>query len=151
MHKFILLLIGLMIFIGGCGTTSKLSTIGIAQENKDVFILSTLISDYMWATKNPRIVNKFKLNLNELIQNDSLGRISNSFKKIELKYQDGITVYFQFSDSRDNNEIELTDKEVAKMKNLKWKMKNSIEQFDGQIQFHYQERFYRIRKIFIKE
>jgi len=74
------------------------------------------------------------LNLNELIRYDSLRRISNYFEKIELKCQKGhMVVYYQFSDSRDNKTIKLTDKEITEIQYVKWEVNDSIEQYDGEI------------------
>jgi len=143
----------IIIFIGGCDTTSKVNTINIVSEdNKDVFILSSLIRDYLQDARNTGIKYQEDLNLEKLVQYDSLRRISNYFEKIELKYQKGhISVYYQFSDSTGNKNIELTDKEIAEIQYVKWKVHDSIEQYDGEIQFNFGERFYRISKIIIKK
>lgn len=137
----------LIVFIGGCRTTSKVITNHIVSENnKDVFILSTLIQDYL------RNTNKRDLNLNELIGRDTLRRITNNFEKIELINRGGhIAVKFKFSNSRDKNKIELNAKETEIINNLRWIIKESKEQYDGEIQFDYGERFYRRRKIILKK
>lgn len=137
------ILVILIIFVSGCSTTSKSTTASsVPENNKDVFILSTLIRDHL------RKTDEQDLNLNELVHNDSLGRISNNFKNIELEYRGGyIAVYYKFSDSRDNIKIELNEEEKEEIKNLKWIIKDLKEKYDGEIQFEYGERFYGIRKI----
>ena len=143
----------LIIFLAGCGTTSKVNTNNIISENnKDVFVLSSLIRDYLLDEKNTGITYEENLNLKKLIQYDSLGRISNSFDKIELEYQKAeIVVNFNFSDSRDNKKIELTEEEIAEIQYVKWKVDNSIEPYDGEIQCNFGERFYIIQKVILKK
>lgn len=135
----------LTILIGGCGTSSKVIIENTITENyKDVFILSDLIGDHM------RKSNERNVNLNSLLQNDTLKRISNSFEKIELELRGGhITVYYKFSESRNVSRIELNDQEKERIKKLKWFVKDSHGLYDGEIQFDYGERFYRIKKIII--
>lgn len=143
----------LIIFIGGCGTTSKVNmNNNISEYHKDVIILSTLICEYLRDENNTDNNCEKGLNLNEIVEYDSQQRLPNYFEKIELKCQKGqIDVYYQFSDSRDNKEIELTDKEIMEIQYVKWEENDSLEQFDGKIQFDYRERFNRIRKIIIKK
>lgn len=140
------ILFTLIIFIGGCGTTSKVNTLtNVSEGNKDVFILSTLIRDHLRKTKER------DLNLDEIFQNDTLRRITNNFEKVELKPRAGhIAVYYKFSDSRDNK-IELTDKEREMINILRWDEKRLKGQHDGEIQFDYGERSYRIRKVVVKK
>jgi hypothetical protein len=83
------LLFVLIILVSACTTTSKVTTESLVPENnKDVFILSVFIRDRM------RNTNERDLNFNELVQNESLSRISNHFENIELEYRGGyISVY----------------------------------------------------------
>ncbi len=68
------------IFIFGCTTSSKLTTNNpIAEKNKDVLILSTLIQEHLMKT------DRREFNLNKLYQNDTLKRISNNFEKTALE------------------------------------------------------------------
>ena len=70
------ILIMLTILLGGCRTTSKVNTVKTVSENfKDVYILSILIRDHFRNTREEA------LNLDELIQHDTLRRISNILKK----------------------------------------------------------------------
>ena len=133
-------------FLLGCGTTSNITTTNlIAEENKDVLILSSLIRDYL------RQTNGRDINLNELIQKDTLQRISNNFEKIELKSHGGyISVSYKLSASR-NNKVELTDKEREMLNGISWAAKGSTVQYDGDIRFDYGERFYHIKKIIVKK
>lgn len=136
----------LIILIIGCTSTSKVATISpIAESNKDVLILSTLIRDHLKRTKERAF------DLNELIQNDTLRRIMNNFEKTELKKHGGyISVYYKFSKSRENNKIELTDKEKEMLKWKNWTAKEMSGAYDGEIQFAYGEQLYHIKKLIVK-
>ena len=114
------------------------------DENcNDIFILSQLISDHF------RKTNGRDISLNELILNDTLQRISNSFEKIETSYGSHITVYYKFSDARDISKIRLSDKEREIMNKVIWIVRESKKGYNGEIQLDYGERFYNIRKIII--
>ncbi|UZS00305.1 hypothetical protein [Chondrinema litorale] len=58
-----------------------------------------------------------------------------------------ISVYYRFSESRNSNGIELSEKEKELTKNLRWAEKKLKDQYDGEIQIAYGERFYRLIKI----
>ncbi len=135
-------LIALIIFIGGC---ISYSVSGIAQENnKDILILSILVQDHLRMKKGRDI------NLVDLLKADTLHRISNSFDKVELKSKGGhISVYFKLSKSRDSKGIELSYKEKERSDYFRWKKKELKNQYDGEIQYDYGERFYRVIKIII--
>jgi hypothetical protein len=141
------LLFVLIILVSACTTTSKVTTESLVPENnKDVFILSVFIRDRM------RNTNERDLNFNELVQNESLSRISNHFENIELEYRGGyISVYYRFSDSRDYKKVELNEKEIEEIKKIKWLKKELKYQYDGEIQFDYGERFCRIRRIITRQ
>jgi hypothetical protein len=136
------IIIILAFFTVGCKTYSQVNT--LAENNKDVLILSLLIQDHF------RNKNDQDFNLKDIVQYDTLRRISNNFKTIELKRHGGyIAVYYKYSDIRDVKKIELNDKEREMINNLKWIVKDLKNQDDGEIQFDYGERFYSIRKIII--
>ncbi len=137
----------LMICIEGCVSPSKLNSYHtISNDNKDVFILSSLIQYHLRNTQGR------DFELDELIERDNSMRIANNFEKIELISRGGhIAVKFKFSGSRNQKTVELTNEEKAKADKLKWKIKGSKEQYDGEIQFEYGERFYIMRKIIIKK
>jgi hypothetical protein len=137
----------LMIIIGGCVTPSKLNSIDtVWKDNKDVFILSLLIQDHLRNTKGR------DLDLDELIKRDTARRISNNFERIELISRGGhIAVKFEFASSRSQKTVELTTQEKAKADKVKWTTKDFKEQYGGEIQFEYGERFYNIKKIIIKK
>ena len=139
------LLIILIIIVGGCKTSSELKTeINFSESNKDVFILSTLIQDHL------RKTNARTLDLNEIIKNDSLHRISHNFENIKLEPRGGyISVYYNYSDSRDFN-IKLNRQEQENIKMIRWKDKKLKEPYDGEIQFEYGERGFYIRKIILE-
>jgi hypothetical protein len=136
----------LAFFLLGCGTTSNITATNlIAEENKDVLILTSLIRDHL------RRTNGRDLNLNELIQNDTLRRISNNFEKAELKSHGGyISVSYKLSASRNKN-VELTSKERELLNGVGWADKALPGQYDGEIRFDYGERFYHIKKIIVKK
>lgn len=140
------ILIILTIFIIGCGTVSKVTTTSaIVENNRDVLILSNLIQDYLKRTDG-RVIN-----IDELMQNDTLGRISNNFEKTELiNHASYISVYYKRSKSR-GNKIELTNKEREMLNWMKWKEKKLSGQYDGEIRFDFGERFYHVKKIIVKK
>lgn len=136
----------LIFLITGCVATPKVSAQALVPENnKDVFILSTLIRDYL------RNTNGQDLNINDVVQIDTLKRISKNFETIELNNRGGfISVFYKFSNSRDIKDIELNETEKKEIDKLKWNIKELKEPYDGEIQFDYGERYYRIRKIITK-
>lgn len=136
------ILIILTVFLFGCASTSKITAINLTRENnKDVFILGTLLQDHLRRTENRN------LNLDELVQNDTLKRITNNFEKLELKYRGGyISVYFVFSKTR-NNKIELTEREQELLSYRKFLIKEIDEPYDGEIRLEYGERFYHLKKM----
>jgi len=140
MHRLIIIL---TFFLFSCGTTSKLNDNNIiVSSNKDVLILSLLIRDHLRQTNGRQIV------LSELLQKDTLKRISNNFQSAILKTHGGyISVYYKFSNSRQTIS-ELTQKE-KEVKWITWISKKLTGQYDGEIQFNYGERFYSIKKIVI--
>jgi hypothetical protein len=81
----------LVIFALGCGPTANMGTNNaLAEKNKDVLILTTLIQHQLRRTKEGPV------DLNSVLQNDTLKRISNSFEKMEFKYRGGyISVYYK--------------------------------------------------------
>ena len=106
--------------------------------------MSILVQDHLTKTDGRDI------NLTELLQTDTLHRISNSFDKVELKSKGGhISVYYKFSNSRDSKGIELSDQEKERTDYFRWTEKELKNQYDGEIQFDYGERFYRVIKISI--
>lgn len=138
-----------------CTTASKTAEMrNIAENNKDVVALSYLIRDYMLSTDNPEFT------LEDIIKKDSLGRIAKNFSSIEIGYwtnlwRGGYVVYFKFAEGRNQGSVELTEGE-----RIPWKVKEKkkigrndaqlAKKFDGEIHFHYQERFYHIAGIVVK-
>jgi hypothetical protein len=140
----ILLVLAILLF--GCGTTSKvLRTDLIGESNNDVLILSALIQDYV------RQSNGRDFNLHELIEKDSLRRISNSFEQTELKPRPGyISVYYKRI-RPSNIKVELTEEERKRFKWTRWTTDGIKEPYDGEIRFDFGERFYRIKRIIVKK
>lgn len=130
----------LFVFIGACASTSMPQT--VSTDNNDVLILSLLIQDHL------RTVNERSVSLTELLKKDSLSRISNSFETVELKFKGGhISVYYNFSQSRDSKGIILSDQEKELTGHFRWAEKDLKSQYDGEIRLDYGERFYRVIKI----
>jgi hypothetical protein len=144
MRKIFILFIILVI---GCTATPKAASIDpVAEKNKDVLLLSTLISDHLKRTDGRTFT------INELLQDDSLKRIAGNFEKTELETHGGyISVYYKFSKSRDLSKIELTDKEKERLLWSKWTKKELSGEYDGEIQFAYGERFYHVKKLIVKK
>ncbi len=138
------IIIILTVFAFGCRTTSKTPAVNLtAENNKDVFILSNLIQDHL-RRSNERVPN-----LNELVQRDSLKRISHNFETITLESRGGcIAVYFVFAASR-NNKIDLTPAEGKRLAGMKIVSRKLDKQYDGEIQFEYGERFYNRKKVIV--
>jgi hypothetical protein len=133
-------LIILTIFIAGRVSASV--TNNVSERDKDVLILSILVQDHL------RKTNGREINLADLLQADTLKRISKSFEKVELKSKGGhISVYYKFSESRDLNGIELLAKEKERTQYFRWAERNLKNQYDGEIRLDYGERFYRVIKL----
>jgi len=134
----------LALFLIGYQAYSQINT--LAENNEDVFILTILVQD------NLRKNNDKDFNLNDLMLCDTLKRISNNFKSIELERHGGyIAVNFKFSDNRIVKKIELSENEQERARNIKWIVKDIKDNEDGEIQFEYGERFYWIRRIILKK
>ncbi|MFH0893683.1 MAG: hypothetical protein V2A54_04545 [Bacteroidota bacterium] len=137
------ILIILTVVVGGCGVTFK--NRAVQEDNKDVYVLATIIHNHLIKT------NGQDFSANDLIEYDTLKTISNNFKVIEFKNRGGcISVCYKFSDFRDNR-IVLNDSEKAMANQLKWVIKKMKVSYDGEIQFDFGERFYRIKKIVLKK
>ncbi len=138
------MLIVLSILISGCASTSVSRTDSL--DNDDVLILSLVVQDHL------RKTDARDISLTELIEKDTLHRISKSFEAVDIKLKGGhISVYYKFSASRDSKGIELTDKEKEREKYFRWTEKELKNQSDGEIQFDYGERFYRLIKIIVNK
>ena len=125
------------------------------QANKDVVALSYLIRDYMRQTNNTNFT------LSDIITFDTLGRVTNNFSELEVTdwpsvWRGGYAVYFKFSDNRNKDLIELLESE-----RIPWKVKTKekigrnddqlTRNFDGEMHFYYQERFYHIVEIILRK
>lgn len=145
----------LLILFTGCQTASKtIQTKTLAEDNKDIVVLSYLIKDYM---RNTRSIN---FTLDDIIKKDTLGRITKSFSSLEVgnwpdPWRGGYAVYFKFADGRNNNSVKLTQDERIPKVTTKTKIGRNKAQlarkFDGEIDFYFPERGYHINKIIIKE
>ena len=130
------------IILYGCISASKTPTDATFDDYNDVLLLTSFIQDHL------RKSDELHLNLDQLIENDSLERISKSFKKIDFKPRGGhISIHYAFSDSRNINGIELTEKEKEKVRYYKLTIKDLKVDSDGEIKLDYGERFYRVIKI----
>jgi hypothetical protein len=145
----------LLILFTGCQTASKtIQTKTLAEDNKDIVVLSYLIKDYM---RNTRSIN---FTLGDIIKKDTLGRITKNFSSLEVgnwpdPWRGGYAVYFKFADGRNNNSVKLTQDERIPKVTTKTKIGRNKAQlarkFDGEIDFYFPERGYHINKIIIKE
>lgn len=140
----------------GCQSASKTAQMkAIAEDNKDVVVLSYLIRDYMLSTRRTNFT------IEDVIKKDTLGRIAKNFSSIEIGYWSntwygGYAVYFKFADRSRKDSIKLTPDE-----RIPWKVKVKKEigtnetqlakEFDGEIHFHYPERLYHITEIIVKK
>lgn len=139
----------------GCTSASKTARKqAIAEENKDVVVLSYLIRDYL------RQTNDTRFSLADIIKGDTLGRIKNNFSALEVGSIPGIwiggyIVYFKFAEGRNNAGIQLKPHEE-----IPWKVTTQpkigkseallARNYDGEIHLNFQERFYNIRAIIVK-
>jgi len=144
-----------MIFCFSCRTESRITKMRIiAENNKDVVVLSYLIKDYMVKTRRDRFT------FEEIVKYDTLGRIKKSFSGIEVgnwpnPWRGGYAVYFKFAAGRNKDSVKLIQNE-----RIPWKLKTKREigrtdkqrasKFDGEIHFNYPERFYHISETIIK-
>ncbi|HPF00760.1 MAG TPA: hypothetical protein PKY63_08850 [Bacteroidales bacterium] len=146
----------IIILCVGCRTTSKTDQINvIGEDNKDVVALSYLIRDYMRQTDNTNFT------LSDIIQFDTLGRVTNNFSGLEVAnwsnvWLGGYAVYFKFSDNRNKDSIKLTESERMPWKvKTKEKIGKNDEQlsknFDGEIHFYFPERRYNIAEIILRK
>ncbi len=139
----------LLILLLSCNTaTKKAQMISIAENNKDVVVLSYIIRDYM------RKTNSINFTLEDIIKNDTLERITKNFSRLEVSnwpnpWSGGYAVFFKFADGRNKDKVSLRQYE-----RIPWKVKmkkeigrNEIQlakNYDGEIHFYYQERFYHL-------
>jgi hypothetical protein len=136
------IIVVLTIFLTACASSNKANI--ASEDNRDVFILSTLVQDHLRQTDGQGF------NLDSLIKADTLNRISKNFEKIELELRAAfIVVHFKFSGSRDVKKIELSNKEREIASQCRWTVKELNNEYDGGIRFDYGERFYRTSKIII--
>ncbi len=150
------LLACILILCIGCQSASKTAQMRvIAGDNKDVVILSYLVSDYLQKTGNT------KFNLSDLAKFDSSQRVTRNFSSLEVGnwpnvWRGGYTVYFKFSNERNKDSARLLqcDRIPWKVKTTK-KVGSNKEQlaatYDGEIHFYYPERFYHVAGILLKE
>ena len=139
----------------GCRTSEKTAKMkALADENKDVVVLSHLIRDYMRKNHNTNFT------LADILKGDTLGRITNNFSELEVgnwpdPWRGGYAVYFKFADKRNQDSIKLKDNEKVpwEVKTKKLIGRNELQlrkKFDGEIHFYYPERFYHVRGIIVK-
>lgn len=135
-----------IVLLGGCATTSKLETLDLNRKNnKDVFILSNLIQEHLMRT------NDFKLDLDALVQSDTLKRISHHFEDVKLEFRGGhIAIYYVFAKTR-NTAVELTSEEQEKLSYRRFVVDKIDAPYDGEIRLAYGEKFYHHIKVILNE
>lgn len=126
----------------------------VANQNKDVIVLSYLIRDYM------RKTHRTNFALSDILTTDSLTRITKNFEYIELRdwpnpIRGGYIVYYKFSKERNQDAIVLKESEkvpsVLRTKNVIGRNEKELhKKFDGELHFNYPERFYWLRGIVVK-
>ncbi len=139
-----LFLILIVVFFS-CTASSRLKDPeNLAEKNKDVAILSLLIHDELVKSRRDTF------SLVALAQKDSLKRISDNFKSLEMKsYAGHLSIIYQFAQTR-NTRVALTEKEKQQLQYVRWELKKMKDDADGEIRFDYGERFYRVRRVYIK-
>ena len=147
----------IILFLSSCASSNKIAERNaLAENNKDVYILSFIICDYFvyrFRHSNPRE----RENLNDFIKSgfvkdDSLKRIVNNFEILEVKNDEPeVVVYFKFSKSRVTKGINFTTKENDFLNKAIRVSTDSSDKYDGKILFAYPEKFYHIKKIIVKK
>lgn len=136
----------LLFSFAGCSPNTQSVTADHSREDlRDVIILTMMAQDYLKST------DRKEFNMQKLIECDSFDRISQNFKKVELVFHGGyIGLRFTFSQNR-NLSIAFTEKE--KQMREYWKVIERAHKgdWDGEIQYEHEERFYNFRKILISE
>ena len=140
------LILSLLIFLAGCGTTSRIEKKhNFLDRNKDVYLLSILIRDHL------KITDSRTFDLSDLQNSDSINRISSNFSHLEFELHGGyISVEYRFSEHRNLN-FELNDYELRQFDGIGWKLKDMDHPYDEKIKFDYGEDLYRIKKILVNK
>lgn len=120
----------ILILCIGCRTASKTVKMSvIAEDNKDVVVLSYLIRDYM------RKTGSTSFTLSDILKNDTLGRVTKNFSRLEVAnwphvWRGGYAVCFKFSDERNKDSVKLMQYE-----RIPWKVKtkNKIGKNDSSL------------------
>ncbi|MEY4876188.1 MAG: hypothetical protein RL708_1337 [Bacteroidota bacterium] len=147
----------LILFLSSCASSTKITERNtLAENNKDVYILSLIIRDYLnyrFENPNPSVRANIKNFMKSgFVKDDSLKRIVNNFEILEVKDDEpGDIVYFEFSKSRRTDGIRLTAKQSEALRRKIRTSKSLSEIYDGKILFAYPERFYGIREIIVKK
>lgn len=138
----------------GCRTSEKIAnTKTIADENKDVIVLSYLISDYMRKNRTT------KFTLADIVKHDTLGRIAANFSELEVgnwpdPWRGGYAVYFKFTANRNQDSVKLEGydmlpKMIKSKKPIGRNKGQLAKKFDGEIHLFYPERLYRVSEIIV--
>lgn len=123
----------------------KAVTDSIAVNNKDVLLLAILLNNYLKETDADSV------NLATVLLKDTAGRISRNFEKLALKSKrTHISVYYKFSSQREKN-VQLTSREKERLGRMRYTENEMAGEYDGEIQFDFGERSYRIRKIKVRK
>lgn len=145
----------ILLFCIGCRTESKIAKMKlIAEKNKDVVVLSSIIHHHLRKTRYASFT------LEDILKYDTLGRITKNFSSIEVGawpniWRGGYAVYFKFSKERKQDTIKLTTSEripptvkIKKKIGISWVVRD--KNFDGVIHYCYPERFYSLREIILR-
>lgn len=149
MNSVRLLLTGSLFVLAGlllhrCSPTSKSAASQmISNDYKDVLILAQLIQVTLRQTEPEAIT------LAALLAKDSLHRISENFAQVTFQTAPGhIAATYRFSDHRKSNPA-WNNAEKNTAAHLKWVVRKTKPDRDGEIQFDFGERGYHIKKIIL--
>lgn len=136
----------LLLLIAGCSMAQKKTVPSpLAESNKDVLLLALLVNNYLKET------DARSVDLPTLLLPDTTGRIKQHFEKIELQSHNGhISAYYTFSSSR-SKDVPLNENEKEMLDRMRYIEKKVSGDYDGEIQFDFGERFYRIRRIILSK
>lgn len=135
----------LLLLVTGCSVAQKKAATSPLTDNKNVLVLAILVNNYL-KENDARSVD-----LPTLLLRDTVGRIQQNFEKLVLKSDKGhISAYFKFSSNRVEN-ILLDEKEKEMLGRMRYAVKEMAGEYDGEIQFAFGERFYRIMSITIRK
>lgn len=144
MKKYVIILALIMV---ACmpSTKKKERYKEIGERNNDVLILAGLLQE---ALRRNQIE---EINLSTIHKLDTASRITANFEKIKMEYRNGYIVYhYKLSAARITKGILLNDREQQIFEWMRWSEAELNNDYDGEIRIEYQERFYNLKRIVIR-